>query len=69
MWATTAQLYPSRDAFEFDQGRDQESTNHSAHFVEWKSSYITFANYTMLYKYCKRAGDFLGRYYFNLILV
>ena len=21
--------------------RDQESTNHSGHFVEWKSSYIT----------------------------
>ena len=35
--ATTAQLYPGRDTFEFDQ----ESTNHSAHFVEWKSSYIT----------------------------
>ena len=33
--ATTAQLYPGRDAFEFDQGaRDQESTNHRAHFVE-----------------------------------
>ena len=32
--ATSAQLYPGR-------ARDQESTNHSAHFVEWKSSYIT----------------------------
>ena len=43
--ATTAQLYPGRDIFEFDQGaRDQEPTNHSAHFVEWKSSYITISN-------------------------
>ena len=26
--------------------RDQESTNHSAQFVEWKSSYITINNYS-----------------------
>ena len=33
--ATTAQLYPGRDTFEFDQGHvNQESANHSAHFVE-----------------------------------
>ena len=25
----------------WSRARDQESTNHSAHFVEWKSSYIT----------------------------
>ena len=28
--------------------RDHESTNHSAHFVEWKSSYITNGNYSRL---------------------
>ena len=33
-WATTAKLYHSRDAFEFGRAHDQESTNHSAHFVE-----------------------------------
>ena len=39
--ATTAQLYPGQDTSEFDQGaRDQESTNHSAHFVDSKPSYI-----------------------------
>ena len=30
VWATIAQLCPGRNTFEFDQ----ESTNHSAHFVE-----------------------------------
>ena len=42
MRATTAQLYPGRDTFEFDQGHVTKklSTNHRAHFVEWKSSYL-----------------------------
>ena len=33
---TTAQLYPDRDTFEFDQlgARDEESTNHNAHLAE-----------------------------------
>ena len=36
MRVTTAQLY-----WIWSGARDQESTNHGAHFVEWKSSYIT----------------------------
>ena len=40
VWATIAQLYPGRNTFEFDQ----ESTNHSAHFVEWKSRYLRMLN-------------------------
>ena len=36
--ATTAQLYPGRDTFEFDQ---EHVT--SAHFVEWKSSYVKYS--------------------------
>ena len=31
----------------FSKAHDQESTNHSAHFVEWKSSYITIIIVTM----------------------
>ena len=41
MQATTALLYCGRDTFIWSGARDQESTNHSVHFVEWKSSYIT----------------------------
>ena len=39
--ATTAQLYPGRVTFEFDQGHMTKKTNHNACFTEWKSRYIT----------------------------
>ena len=61
--ATTAQLYPRRDTFEFDQGH--ESTNHGAHFVERKSSYITMTNIHTLSTNCLWKSFWLDIYIFN----
>ena len=43
MRGTTAQYIVSRSGYIWiwSGARDQETTNHSAHFVEWKSGYIT----------------------------
>ena len=42
MRATTGQLYPGRDTFEFDQGHvTKNHPSHSVHFAGWKSSYVT----------------------------
>ena len=46
---TTAQLYPNRDTFEFDQGHvTKNQTNHSLHFADWKSRYITMCLVVMV---------------------
>ena len=35
----------------WSEARDQESTNHGAHFVEWKSSYITIPVISSIWKW------------------
>ena len=38
----------------WSEARDQESTNHSTHFVEWKSSYITMFVVSPVFEVCVR---------------